>query len=75
MEYFSKWYRPFMVLATTCLLLITGLGWRHQAYTNNQLRGENYFLQQKVEVMSTQLDTITSKVKKMEETHPYLGKK
>lgn len=63
-----------MVLATTLLIGISLLGWNHQSYTNNQLRGENYFLQQQFHTMSAQLDTVTSKLKKIEETHPYLGK-
>ena len=74
MEYLSKWYRPFMVAATTLILVASVFGFRKQQIEINALKSESYFQQVENREILNKLDTVTIKLQKLQETHPYMGK-
>lgn len=64
-----------MALAMFLLLTITVFGWQKQFAINTELKSENKCLMEKVEKLFSQQDTTNAKLKRLEETHPYLGKR
>ena len=76
MEYLSRWYKSLItVVATTLVLGLGTYGYNQHRIEINNLKSENYFQREQTEKILQKLDTVTIQLKKLEETHPYSGKK
>lgn len=64
-----------MAIGMFLLLTITICGWSKQFSINRELQYENKSMMEKVEKLFSQQDTTNAKLKRLEETHPYLGKR
>lgn len=75
MNFFEKWYKPFMVLSTVVLIYFSAINHRSMQVKINELQGRINATEQMVDKLSDKVDTLTTQIKTLMETHPYANPK